>query len=41
MKKLSENPYPEATGLDCDKCDQEVDIAGGFHHCEECEEDWC
>ena len=41
MRRMTENPYPGATGIACDLCGDEVNIEGGFYHSDELEQDYC
>ena len=41
MRKMTENPYPGATGIACDLCGKEIDISKGFYHSDDLEMDYC
>ena len=32
MRRLTENPYPGASGISCDLCGSEINVEGGFYH---------
>ena len=47
MVYMTKNPYPDQelgagfAGIDCDKCDANVNINSGFYHCKTCDTDFC
>ena len=41
MRRMTENPYPGASGIQCDMCGAEINVAGGFYHSDQLENDYC